>query len=115
MAAFDLYHYDVYTGEIFKKDPKYIYKPIKNFRYNFYASPEYIKKSGHPKTAEDLTGHRLIEFNIRRVSGFYKSTDFFKSLDTDLTEAITIDSIIGELNSPHQASALLAYGEELSF
>jgi DNA-binding transcriptional LysR family regulator len=31
MAAFDLYQYDVYIGEIFKKDPKYIYKPIKNF------------------------------------------------------------------------------------
>jgi DNA-binding transcriptional LysR family regulator len=43
MAAFDLYQYDVYIGEIFKKDPKYVYKPIKNFQYNFYFSWIYSK------------------------------------------------------------------------
>ena len=115
MAAFDLYHYDVYMGEIFKKDPQYIYKLVKKFQYNFYASPEYIKKYGHPKTAEDLKGHRLIEFNIRRVSGFYKSTDFYESINTDHTEGVAIDSTIGEYKLAAAGVGIACLCEELSF
>ncbi len=96
MAAFDLYQYDVYMREIFKKDPKYVYKFIKGFRYNFYASPEYIERYGYQKVVEDLKKHRLIEFNIRRVSGFYKSTDFFEFINANERQKISIDSTMGE-------------------
>lgn len=115
MAAFELYRYDVYIGEIFKKDPKYVYKPIKNFQYNFYASPEYINKYGHPETAGDLQNHRLIEFNIRRVSGFYKSTDFFESLNMNITNKISIDSTIGEYKLATAGVGIACLCNELSF
>jgi DNA-binding transcriptional LysR family regulator len=115
MAAFEFYQYDVYIGEILKKDPKYIYKPIKNFTYNFYASAEYINKYGHPKTAEDLTSHRLIEFNIRRVSEFYKSTNFFESLKTNMINKITIDSTVGEFKLATAGVGIACLCDELSF
>lgn len=57
----------------------------------------------------------MIEFNIRRVSGFYKSTDFFESLNTDLTEGIAIDSTIGEFKLAMAGVGIACLCEELSF
>jgi len=114
MAAFDLYQYDVYLGEIFKKDPKYIYKPIKEFCYNFYAAPQYIEKYGHPKTIEDLKNHRLIEFNIRRVSGFCKSTDFFEFINAEERKTIAIDSTMGEYQLAKAGVGIACLCDELS-
>lgn len=37
-------------------------KKIKNFRLFLYASPEYLKKHGTPKTLDDLKNHKLISF-----------------------------------------------------
>lgn len=115
LAAFDLYQYDVYIGEIFKKDPKYIYKFIKNFRYHFYASPDYIEKYSNPKTIKDLKHHRLIEFNIRRVSGFFKSTSFFECLSKENISKVSIDSTIGEYKLAKAGVGIACLCEELSF
>lgn len=115
MAAFELYQYDVYIGEIFKKDPKYVYKPLKKFHYHFYASPEYIKEHGCPQSAEDLKNHRLIEFNVRRVSGFYKSTDFFEAITKDDIQKISIDSTIGEYKLATAGVGIACLCDELSF
>jgi DNA-binding transcriptional LysR family regulator len=115
MAAFDLYEYDVYMGEILKKDPKYVYKFIKGFRYNFYASAEYIERHGYPKGVEDLKNHRLIEFNIRRVSGFYKSTDFFEFINANERQRVSIDSTLGEYQLVKGGVGIGCLCEELSF
>lgn len=116
LAAFDLYQYEIYIGEIFKKDPKYIYKHVKNFQYNFYASPEYIQENGHPRTAADLkNNHRLIEFNIRRFLGSYKSTDFFETLSHERIKKISIDSLMGEYKLATAGVGIACLCNELSF
>jgi DNA-binding transcriptional LysR family regulator len=115
LSVFDIYQYDVYIGEIFKKDPKYIYNFIKDFSYNFYASREYIEKYGEPKTLEDLKNHRLIEFNIRRVYGFCKSTDFFEFINREERKAISIDSTLGEYKLAKAGVGIACLCEELSF
>jgi len=115
MAAFDLYQYDIYIGEIFKKDPKYVYKPIKTFQYTFYAAPEYIEEYGAPETVQDLQNHRLIEFNIRRVSGFYKSTNFFEAINKENIKKISIDSTIGEYKLATAGVGIACLCNELSF
>jgi len=115
LDAFELYQYDVYIGEVFRKDPKYVYKFLKDFQYNFYASPEYIEKYGYPKNLEDLKNHRLIEFNIRRVSGAFKSTDFFEAINTEERQKISIDSTIGEYKLAEKGVGIACLCEELSF
>src|SRR5436305_87811 len=88
---------------------------LKNFRYNFYASPGYINKYGHPNETTDLQNHRLIEFNIRRVSGFYKSTDFFEAIHKEGIKKVSIDSTLGEYQLAVAEAGIACLCEELSF
>lgn len=43
-------------------DPTLVQEPLLTLEAGLYASPEYLKKFGEPKTAEELDDHRLIPF-----------------------------------------------------
>ena len=44
------------------KQPDLIQRPIGPMRSDIYASPEYLKEHGTPKTLEDLANHKLVMF-----------------------------------------------------
>ena len=53
------------------------HKHLKKFRVKLYASSEYLKKHGMPKTPRDLDNHQLISYNPKFQA--------FKGLDWHLT------------------------------
>lgn len=115
MLNFRTHEHDVYIGNIEKNEPNYIYHHIKDFRYNFYASQEYLKKNGVPKTIDDLKKHRLIEFNIKRLIDLNKlnlSSSFKKN---DAGHRISIDSTIGEYQLAEAGVGIACLCEELSY
>ena len=44
------------------KQPDLIQRPIGPMRSDLYASPEYLKEHGTPKTLEDLANHKMVLF-----------------------------------------------------
>lgn len=44
------------------KQPDLIQRHLVNIRYKLYASPEYLKKHGIPKTPEDLDDHKIVSY-----------------------------------------------------
>lgn len=104
-------------GEILKKDPKYVYKFVKTFRYHFYASPTYIKRHGQPKGPKDLKNHRIIEsLNLifDGFQGFLKQPSFFEEIDANEDQKILIDSTMGEYKLAEAGVGIACLCEELS-
>ncbi len=44
------------------KQPDLIQRHLVNIRYKVYASPEYLKRYGIPKSPEDLDDHRIVSY-----------------------------------------------------
>ncbi len=42
--------------------PDLVYRKLMTFHYHIYASPQYVKRAGTPKTLEDLDQHQLISY-----------------------------------------------------
>ena len=64
---------DIFNNEIdiairpyIKDTAGLVQEPLFTFQAGLYASPEYLKEFGTPKSAEDLDHHRLITFNNAR-------------------------------------------------
>ncbi len=53
---------DVAIRMIPPKQPDLIQRHLMTMRYMVFASPEYLKKYGMPKTPEDLDNHRIVVF-----------------------------------------------------
>lgn len=53
---------DVAIRMIPPKQPDLIQRHLVSMRYRVYAAPEYLKKYGMPKRAEDLDDHRIIVY-----------------------------------------------------
>src|SRR5262249_39585457 len=53
---------DVAIRPYIPHQPEYIQRYLTTFNLRIYASPEYLKKFGEPKTPEDLDHHRLLVF-----------------------------------------------------
>lgn len=58
----NLYEADVMIRPYIPHQPDLVQRPLTSFAMNLFASPEYLKKFGTPKTPADLDQHRLISF-----------------------------------------------------
>ena len=73
---------DLYKNEVdfsirlcTEEDPTLIQEPLFTLEAGLYASPDYLKKFGTPKTIEDLDTHRLIAFAHPKENP-YSNTDW---------------------------------------
>jgi len=93
------YIFDAYVGPINFKAEGFVYHLLTEFEFSLYASPEYLKKYGHPKNPLDLKHHRLIGFAVGENRPFSEPDQLLQlgSEEKYRVFHISIDSSIGEI------------------
>ena len=68
MVEFEAADADVAIGPLIANVPDLIQEYLMSYPLKLYASPEYIKNFGLPKSTKDLDNHRVITFSTLRTS-----------------------------------------------
>ncbi len=93
------YTFDVYVAPINFKEEGFVYHLLTEFNFSLYASPDYLKKYGYPKSLSDLNNHRLIGFAVGENRPFSETNQLMQleSSDKYRIPYISVDSSIGEI------------------
>jgi DNA-binding transcriptional LysR family regulator len=89
---------DVAIRMIPPKQPDLIQRHLMTMKYMVFASPEYLKKYGMPKTPEDLDNHRIVVFGDDAhppVPNLNWLLDAGASLDKPRRPILKLNSIFG--------------------
>ncbi len=103
---------DVIIWPAVPDDEELIYKEITTFHLNLYASPEYLKKYGEPKTIEDLKHHKLLAFGQRQKSYNFNVDWPFELLDEPWKPYLKLDNRRGLYRLAEKGYGIVAMAEE---
>jgi DNA-binding transcriptional LysR family regulator len=99
---------DVSIGSFIPNQPDLIQKKLLDVYTQFYASKEYLKKFGVPKSPEDLDNHRIVTYR-NNYSSTSRSTNLLTTIgrlpNAPRRAFFQIDSLHGMMNA-----ALAGYG-----
>ena len=79
------------------KQPDLIQRHLGNLRSNLYASPEYLKERGLPRTLEDLKGHDVVLFGegVMPVASVHWLADLLHKSKIASRSALRVNSLYG--------------------
>jgi DNA-binding transcriptional LysR family regulator len=90
--------YDAYIGPGFVQLKGYIKEPLYSYRTRLYASKQYLKQMGTPKTLEDLAHHHLITYKEGEEAADWLSR-FNKRFKISLKPRLVVNSPFLLLNA----------------
>lgn len=86
---------DVFVGTLNNEDENLEKVFLRSYHLKLYASNDYIKKFGSPKTFEELTHHKLLSFSYGIPSSFGDPDWFLKTSGMILEPYMNINSSFG--------------------
>lgn len=89
-----------------------VQKPLQTFDMSLYATEDYIKEYGEPKTIGDLKKHQIISFNTKNAKDFNFFNWHLKHLPKEFEPFISMNSGIGIMRLVEQGLGIAPISKE---